>query len=322
MPQTDPNVLNLPIATVEGQTTDNYTYSQAQINTVISDLPFIYNTPTQINTYTRDGATKGKIYTLSQFQNNEQSSYGPWIEYDSSTQTSYLNLYYKIQNYTVSGDINPGPPSNTFTIDNTNNKLIIQTNLLPPHTVGNFPISKTSPCYTYDPNNNTVQPQNVTFTLPLKPVYSDTPQPCSLGLEGYFFDNTGFFVCLDENAYDALSLECEDSYWGHPEEQGLYHHHTTPLALTNNTLDTKVRVVGFAIDGFPIVAPYLVKRDDGSFSPLSTNDLDECHGLKKNISFVFQGQTLTYSYFYVTSFDFPYLICALRGTIIGTYTNN
>ncbi len=316
-----PNVINLPIATVDGQTKNNYSLSENEINSIISELPLILNTDTEKNTYTETGPVKGKIFSISTFVIDDTAKYGPWIDVDTSTNTPYLNYYYKIQNYTEFGNINTGTSTYSFTFDKINNLLIISTNFIPYHTTGIYPMPKTSQCYPYDPDNSTTTIQNVVMTLPLKPVYSNTPQPVSLGIQGYCFDNSAFFMGLDEDANDAVSLRCLDNYWGHPQQEGIYHHHTTPFAIINNTIDTKVRVVGFALDGFPIVAPYLVLRSDGSYSPLTTDDLDECHGMYKNITFTFQGESLTYTYFYVTSLDFPYWISAFRGSVIGTYTN-
>ncbi len=313
-----PTVIDLPEATVDGQTTKYSILSLSEINTLISDLPLILYP----DTYTRDAATKGKVYTLANFQEDQKTNYGPWVDVDPLTSSEYLNYYYKTQNYTQSGNLNTGTSTYSFTIDKINKNLIIATNFIPYHNTGKYPMPKTSQCYPYDPNQGTTQAQNVVMTLPLNPVYSDSPSSTKLGIQGYCFDNAAFYMALDGDGHDAVSLRCLDSYWGHPQEEGIYHHHTTPFAIIDSIIDTKVRVVGFALDGFPIVSAYLVERDDGSFSPLSTNDLDECHGLKKNISFVFQGETLTYSYFYVTSLDFPYSISAFRGSVIGTYTNN
>jgi hypothetical protein len=314
-------VINLPLATVDGQTSTYKSLSSEEINTIISDLPLVINTDTEANTYSRTGAIKGKVYTLADFKEDKNANYGPWVDVDSSG-NEYLNYYYKIENYTQDGNLNNGTPSYSFTIDNTNKKLIITTNFLPSHNTGKYPMPRSSPCYKYDPNQGTTVAQNVVMTLPLNPVYSNNPLATKMSIQGYCFDNAAFYMALDGDGHDAVSFRCLDDFWGHPQSEGIYHHHTTPFALINSTIDTKIRVVGYALDGFPIVAPFLVERDNGTFTPLSTDDLDECHGLKKNISFVFQNQTLSYSYFYVTSLDFPYWISAFRGSELGVYTNN
>jgi len=43
---------------------------------------------------------------------------------------------------------------------------------------------------------------------------------------------------------------------GHPDQNGNYHHHATPIALYPDPSTTHSPIVGFAFDGFPIYGPF------------------------------------------------------------------
>jgi len=301
-----PMYFDPPIATVSGQGDYGVSLSQYDINQIQANLPFVVPP----NTYSETTPKVGRVY-LEINPIVQPTTYGPWIN------GNYYDLTIKYGEYSVGG-YQFFPVSPFASISLSADTLFIRTNVIPNHPAGQFPISPNYSCYIYDSNPNTTTPQNITFMLPLHPTINDDPGIMAEGIMGYWFDNACYLVAIDEQGKDPGALEAVDAYSGHPQEQGIYHHHAFNPVLVNWVVDTQVRVVGFSLDGFPIVAPYLTKKN-GVWTILSTSDLDECHGIEKNISFVLDGHTLSYSYYYVCTFDFPYVQSAFRGTK-GTYT--
>lgn len=66
-------------------------------------------------------------------------------------------------------------------------------------------------------------------------------------------------------------------------------------------------VVGFAVDGFPIV----VERDAAGELPTNA-DLDQCHG---RVSPILLDGKVTDIYHYSATREFPYFIGCLKGTM-------
>lgn len=292
----------------------------------LSNLPYV----TPPNTYSTTTPAVGIVYLIINIKQQEVTT-GPWTFINQQGE-SILDLYLKNSDYTV------GPyydPQTKFGVSPyaevifTPESLIIKTNCIPNHPIGQFPISSSYSAYNYDTNPNIILPQNGTFILPRNPILSPLQNPPVLGQPpfpvregplGYFFDNACFFICIDEQGKDAAALEGVDAYSGHPQQQGIYHHHALNLNLMNYQVNTTVSVVGMILDGFPLVAPYLIPDfTTGEYRIITTQDLDECHGIEKTISFTFQGENLTYPYYYVCTLDFPYTVSAFRG-IPGTVT--
>ena len=65
-------------------------------------------------------------------------------------------------------------------------------------------------------------------------------------------------------------------------------------------------VLGYANDGFPITGPMV--SDD---KYLTTEDLDECHGITSEVTDE-NGESYV-TYHYVMTYDFPYSIGCFRG---------
>jgi hypothetical protein len=89
----------------------------------------------------------------------------------------------------------------------------------------------------------------------------------------------------------------QDDCGGHPQVSGEYHYHTLSSCIKDVSVQT---VIGFALDGFPITGPQV---SSGNF--LTTDDLDECHGIKSEI--MLDGKTVK-QYHYVMTQDFPYSV--------------
>jgi hypothetical protein len=116
------------------------------------------------------------------------------------------------------------------------------------------------------------------------------------------------FNGFDADLRDAAAHEVQDSCSGHPQEKGEYHYHSLSSCFTDVSVKT---VLGYALDGFPITGPQAAQ---GRY--LTTEDLDECHGITSTITE--DGKSVT-TYHYVMTKDFPYSASCFRGTPITTH---
>ena len=93
---------------------------------------------------------------------------------------------------------------------------------------------------------------------------------------------------------------------GHPQQSGVYHYHGLSSCLSAREGHKRSKLLGWALDGFPIYGP-LGKR--GRY--LRNSDLDACHGVKSKVRF--RGR-LRRIYHYVANDEFPYVVGCFRGT--------
>lgn len=245
--------------------------------------------------YVSDSAKKGYIYVCSQYAQNIKSdqggagSRGPWFtnnntQYDLNKK-SHISGNVKWQasfSNTVSGDVRT-----------------IVTNGLPTHITGTFPVGKSDPAYAYDKNPNTIKSQSLTYSLSTNPTYG-TPQ-CMGGEAGIMLTGIPIFNGFDAGGRDAGAWEVQDGCDGHPQVSGEYHYHTLSSCITDTSVET---VIGFALDGFPITGPKV-----GDKNILTTDDLDECHGITSTINIDNKKMTM---YHYVMTQDFPYSVSCFR----------
>ena len=241
--------------------------------------------------YVTDAPKKGYVYLCrAQTGGGGAQENGSWINgntWNINTKTS------------VQGDVvrmNAG-----FSIIVSGSNRIITTNDLPTnHTVGTFPVSSSDPAYQIDRNPNTITAQNFTFTLPLNPTMSSTPN-CMGGEVGVMTNGVVLFNAFDAEGRDAAAHEVQDHCQAHPQESGIYHYHSLSSCIPNATV---TNVIGFAFDGLPITGPEI---STGRY--LTTDDLDECHGITSSI--MLDGKMVT-AYHYVMTEDFPYSVSCFR----------
>ena len=186
-----------------------------------------------------------------------------------------------------------------ITVSLTDGQRVITTNDLPDHHTGVFPVARSDPARVYDANPNTITAQVLTYTLPVSPTYGD-PQ-CTGGEVGVMLDGVALFDGFDAGGRDAGAWEVQDTCDGHPQNKGEYHYHTPSRCITETSIS---KVIGYALDGFPITGS---KVDDGNI--LTTDDLDECHGIVSPITLDKKEVT---SYHYVLTEDFPYSASCFR----------
>jgi hypothetical protein len=250
--------------------------------------------------YTTSGPKKGSLYTCSQYAQNlareagGAGKRGPWF-INGNTQYDITKKPH------VNGSVVWKPSfSNTLSGDSRS----IMTNDLPSHPTGLFPIMRSDPVYSYDGNPNSIKSQSLTFTLAANPTYG-SPN-CMGGQSGVMLTGVALFNALDAAGRDAGAWEVQDDCGGHPEKQGEYHYHTLSSCITDRSVHD---VIGYALDGFPITGPKV-----GTNNLLTTNDLDECHGLTSQI--VLDGKQVT-MYHYVMTQDFPYSVSCFRSKPIN-----
>jgi hypothetical protein len=250
--------------------------------------------------YVTTGAQQGYVYTCSNYARNLATdkggamTRGPWFSSDGKT----WNITKKIN---VSGVVY-WPGSMTDTVSG-NTRTIVSNDLPLKDPTGTFPIQSSDPAYQYDRNPNTIAAQSYTYALPANPTYG--PPSCIGGQVGVMTTGVALFSAFDAGGRDAGAWEVQDGCQGHPQGQGEYHYHTLSSCIKNRSVHD---VIGFALDGFPITGP-----DVGTNNVLTTDDLDECHGIVSQIDL--DGKSVT-MYHYVMTEDFPYSVSCYRGTAI------
>jgi YHYH protein len=246
------------------------------------------------------GPQRGFIYkeqTLPQGQGGGAFKDGPWINGDGTWDST--------KKATVEGQVAwPG----VFSVTRTGDKREIITNNLPNETTGNFPINPESEAGKFDDNPNTIQSQKFKITLPANPKPAAKPTALGEGPVGFLTDGSVLFDGLDATGRDAVAHEVQDEHQGHPEITGSYHHHNVPNHLWEKDDPTKpsTKVVGWALDGYPITGP---RGQNGKI--MTNQDLDEFHGTTSAVEI--DGK-LENTYHYVVTQEYPYTIGAFKGT--------
>jgi hypothetical protein len=247
--------------------------------------------------YVTTGAKKGYVYecnaTFVPAGQAGAQTRGPWFvnnntQWDINKKVSVqgsINWTQKITN-TISG------ATRTIT-----------TNDLPNHHTGVFPVANSDPAHQYDSNPNTIKTQTLTYSLAAAPAYG-TPQ-CMGGEVGVMLTGAALFNAFDAGGRDAGAWEVQDTCDGHPQSAGEYHYHSLSRCITDVGVGT---VIGFALDGFPITGPKV-----GANNFLTTDDLDECHGITSDVTL--DGKKVT-TYHYVMTQDFPYSASCFRSKAI------
>jgi hypothetical protein len=243
--------------------------------------------------YSTTAAEKGKIFTCrANFVPASQAgaqTRGPWFvnnntEWDINKKSA------------IAGSIEW---EENITIALQGGNRVIKTNSLPDHHTGVFPVASSDPARVYDANPNTISAQSLGYTLSANPTYG-TPR-CMGGEVGVMITGAALFNGFDAGGRDAGAWEVQDTCDGHPQGDGEYHYHTLSRCITDTSVS---KVIGYALDGFPITGPKV-----GENNILTTDDLDECHGIVSSL--MLDGKLVTI-YHYVMTQDFPYSASCFR----------
>ncbi len=178
------------------------------------------------------------------------------------------------------------------------------------NTTGNFPIQSSDDAYNYDRNPNSIRSQSIYYSLPRHPKRASSPGCLSGGPIGIARNGVAIFNALDATDRDAVAHEVQDRCGGHPQQQGLYHYHGIPSCLTKKDSPKRhSRLVGFALDGFPIYGPR-----GGGGKLLDDENLDACHGHTGKVWLDGRWQRI---YHYHATLEYPYTLGCYRGTPQG-----
>lgn len=224
---------------------------------------------------------------------------GPWFNGDGTWDAT--------KKATVDGDVEW--PQAEVTIKKDGDKRVITGNGLPvDHTTGEFPVSESDDAYQYDRNPNTISEQTISVEIPLNPELTDEPSCTGGGVIGYLKSGVPIFNAVDAAGRDAVAYEVQDECDGHPQQSGSYHYHSASSCVLDE-LDSgtgQSKLIGWALDGFGIYGPR-----DADGEELSSDDLDECHGITSTVKFNAKLQKI---YHYVATKDYPYTVGCYKGT--------
>ena len=166
-----------------------------------------------------------------------------------------------------------GQDQTTVTIEEDNGFRTISSNGVPNHRVGSFTEDDGDAIY--------VEPQSHRFRVTLEPRVQRRATPVDRGyfgiaLNGVPFDGRAEEYWNDRSrsgwAYDTLrngkALQLDQNN-GHAQRGGSYHYHGSPNGLINALGESdKMRLLGWAADGFPIYDQFAHKDPKDPASPL------------------------------------------------------
>jgi hypothetical protein len=194
-----------------------------------------------------------------------------------------------------------------FTILVRGDLRLFETNDLPSHPTGTFPIPASDPIYLYDRNPNRIRAQRMSLALPATPQPLARPQ-CAPGAVGILLTGAVLFSALDGPGRDAVAHEAQDGCQGHPQQGGVYHYHSvTPCLDVRRLPDGHSGLVGYALDGFGIFG-----RTGSGGQELGSEDLDACHG---HVHAIPWDGRMVVMYHYHATLDFPYTVGCMRGAV-------
>lgn len=238
------------------------------------------------------GARRGHLFLCrSQAGGPGAAADGPWI------QGSTYDLTAK---YTVDGSVDW--PAAAFRKKAKSRSLKLSGNGLPKHTTGTFPVQASDDAYQIDRNPNTIRAQNLSLALDADPERNRRPT-CTGGEVGVMKSGAALFNAIDAQGKDAVAHEVQDNCSGHPQMSGVYHYHGLPSCIGFGSTKKHSKLIGWALDGFPIYGPY---GNGGNY--LSNAELDKCHGATDK----------KHGFHYVANYEFPYTVGCYRGTPVQT----
>lgn len=252
------------------------------------------NLPLGDNKYVTDSSKKGYIYLCNSSSDEKTGgaqTKGSWI---------HGNTWNIKEKLSVTGNVS-WSQAKFYNVVSGDTRKIYGNDLPISHTTGIFPIQSSDAAYTYDKNPNTIKSQTISQSLPANPTYSATPY-CMGGEVGVMLTGVALFNGFDAQYRDAAAYEVQDGCQGHPQVSGEYHYHSLSSCIKDVSEYT---VIGYALDGFPITGPKV-----GTDAYLTTDDLDDCHGITSDI--IVDGKQKT-MYHYVMTQDFPYSVSCFRG---------
>jgi len=124
----------------------------------------------------------------------------------------------------------------------------------------------------WNQNPNSIEEQNITFTMTLNPAEATTKSATPLGPIGISRNGIVFFNQYAGPNNQPLTNEINsfDQWLGHPNGRALYHYHIAPTFLIDSFGEEAF--LGLLSDGFPVYGPL----ENGAI--ITNADLDDFHG--------------------------------------------
>ena len=125
-------------------------------------------------------------------------------------------------------------------------------------------------------NPNKASNQGFVYKIPRYPVKNTgTRTATGLGHIAVLVNGVSIFSASDANSYNndktwhsngaVVELPSFDGCFGHPQQQGEYHHHGSPKCLYDETDSSKhAPLIGFSFDGYPIYGDYSYANTNGT----------------------------------------------------------
>jgi hypothetical protein len=148
-------------------------------------------------------------------------------------------------------------PANVQQVRYTSTNVYIKATGIPDYNIGPF-----------NGNPNVPANDNATFDIPRNPQTATTHTATGLGAIGVLINGVDVFNMSDAMSYQNLGVwhnnagvveaPSFDAAKAHPQQQGVYHNHENPVSLEAEigASSTNPAVIGYAIDGYPIMNGY------------------------------------------------------------------
>jgi hypothetical protein len=148
-------------------------------------------------------------------------------------------------------------PANVQQVAYTSTDVYIKATGIPDYNIGPF-----------TGNPNTPADDNATFDIPRNPQPATTHVATGLGAIGVLLNGVDIFNISDAMSYQnkgvwydnagVVEAPSFDAANAHPQQQGVYHNHENPVSLESEigATSTNPMVIGYAIDGYPIMNDY------------------------------------------------------------------
>jgi hypothetical protein len=148
-------------------------------------------------------------------------------------------------------------PADIQEVAYTSSDIYVKATGIPDYNIGPF-----------NGNPNIPANDNATFDIPRSPQPATTHTATGLGAIGVLVNGVDVFNMSDSNSYQnknvwfnnagVVEASSFDANNAHPQQQGVYHNHENPVTLEAEigASSTKPMVIGYAIDGYPIMNDY------------------------------------------------------------------
>jgi hypothetical protein len=168
-----------------------------------------------------------------------------------------------LQNTTTTGY--SGIVSNCQLVQYSTNNVYVSCTCIPAYNIG-----------PWNGNPNVATNQNFVYEIPRNPQQNTgTATSIGLGHIGVWTNGVSIFNVSDAQSYNNQGIWNRNAYywegsgfdncWGHPQQQGEYHHHVSPTCLYNQSDSTHHSpIVGYSLDGFPVYGAYAYANANGT----------------------------------------------------------